>query len=194
MNNELYHYGILGQKWGVRRYQNPDGTLTAEGKKRNSSNRRLLGPTEKRIIAESNKRRNQIIRQYDQKSKANEIATNKLEKNSTYLGLRQKMLDLSKKAPNSEDPSDWREWEATTKDGREYAELSRRMQQMHADTVNRILQQQIHNQQMQVQQMEVSRINNEMSQRAMVNAINAANMAASLSMTNGMNPFMFGMM
>ena len=31
---ELFHYGIKGQKWGVRRYQNPDGTLTARGKKR----------------------------------------------------------------------------------------------------------------------------------------------------------------
>lgn len=30
----LAHHGILGQKWGVRRYQNPDGTLTEEGKKR----------------------------------------------------------------------------------------------------------------------------------------------------------------
>lgn len=30
----LVHHGIKGQKWGVRRYQNPDGTLTAEGKKR----------------------------------------------------------------------------------------------------------------------------------------------------------------
>lgn len=35
---ELYHHGILGQKLGIRRFQNPDGSLTPDGKKRYSSN------------------------------------------------------------------------------------------------------------------------------------------------------------
>lgn len=33
-SNEIYHHGILGQRWGVRRYQNEDGTLTDTGKRR----------------------------------------------------------------------------------------------------------------------------------------------------------------
>jgi hypothetical protein len=32
--DELYHHGVKGMKWGVRRYENEDGTLTAAGKKR----------------------------------------------------------------------------------------------------------------------------------------------------------------
>ena len=37
MNNELNHHGIKGQKWGVRRYQNKDGSLTVKGRQRYST-------------------------------------------------------------------------------------------------------------------------------------------------------------
>ena len=36
-NQSLVHHGVKGQRWGVRRYQRPDGSLTREGKRRVSS-------------------------------------------------------------------------------------------------------------------------------------------------------------
>ena len=33
-SDELFHHGIKGQRWGIRRYQNPDGSLTPEGKRK----------------------------------------------------------------------------------------------------------------------------------------------------------------
>ena len=44
--NELYHYGVKGQKWGVRRYQNKDGSLTTAGRKR----RNEFYDTEKSVV------------------------------------------------------------------------------------------------------------------------------------------------
>lgn len=57
MQNVIYHHGIKGQKWGVRRYQNKDGTLTSAGKKRLRelySNRNML-PSDKKMVAQREK-------------------------------------------------------------------------------------------------------------------------------------------
>lgn len=48
---ELVHHGILGQKWGVRRFQNVDGTLTEAGKRRNA--KELSKMSDKKEMAKS---------------------------------------------------------------------------------------------------------------------------------------------
>lgn len=53
--DELQHHGVKGQKWGVRRYQNKDGSLTPEGKKRAKVTPSLYGAAIRKAQSDAKK-------------------------------------------------------------------------------------------------------------------------------------------
>lgn len=81
----LLHYGILGQKWGVRRYQNPYGSLTSEGrvhygykdKKRERTIRRGVAASTNEI-KKAAKRAQPYKERYDKKADAYEKEKNRI--------------------------------------------------------------------------------------------------------------------
>ena len=67
MENELMHWGIKGMKWGVRRYQNRDGSLTPAGRKRYDKEMAKLKEEEK--IAKNKLRTQAKINKLEEKRK-----------------------------------------------------------------------------------------------------------------------------
>lgn len=82
---ELVHYGIKGMKWGILRYQNPDGTLTAAGKVRDHMTRKRNRKRAEKVLKGSPKtvkrRLSQISDEELQK------AVNRLQLERTYKNL-----------------------------------------------------------------------------------------------------------
>lgn len=90
----LAHHGIKGQKWGIRRYQNEDGTLTAEGYKRYKTsenfNRILEG---KNLSDKEAKQRYKLKKQYERDYEENWYIAH----NGAALIFNDKIGDLNSK-------------------------------------------------------------------------------------------------
>lgn len=64
-NTYIAHHGILGQKWGIRRFQNPDGSLTYAGKKRYKESKSSKEKTVDAQYREVNSGKSPVLKRQD---------------------------------------------------------------------------------------------------------------------------------
>lgn len=96
----LEHYGILGQKWGVRRYQNEDGTLTPEGRERYARNAIEYDKTEGKLYKKVKK--NKDIKAFNEQYKKDHPELQKaIEEADEYSKARYEYLQATFMQPGN---------------------------------------------------------------------------------------------
>lgn len=141
--NSLQHHGIKGQKWGIRRYQNPDGTLTEEGKLRYlNPDGTLTNQARKELKPDQQLRIRQEFYKKQSDEGTGEYADNVIydeakQKEKLDHAKQNKMYDLTfvetiQNAENLTDDDVNREYEAYLKNPRKY------MQEFSVDGMGKI--------------------------------------------------------
>ena len=120
-SDELYHHGILGQRWGVRHYQNEDGSLTSAGRRRFNK----VAKSEKesnRVKKDALHTLNQDLKKSDKKY-AKAIAKFEKTNDVTYEDKAKKYLANSKMLKRKIRNIETDKWKA----GQEYCTINKSM-------------------------------------------------------------------
>lgn len=110
-NLYLQHHGIKGMKWGVRRYQNPDGSLTAAGKRRMRKN---ISSYRKSLVSEE---------AYQKRKKEIESIATPIDNSKKIKELTKQANDLAKRYNFDQDDGGGGKTKADQNAGRKYMQI-----------------------------------------------------------------------